>query len=63
MAEKFNPRDVTWLAFNERVMQEAMDKTIGGQAKAQGETFTGALKNVDAALGRLGETILSTPFS
>ena len=43
-------------------LQEAMDKTIGGQAKAQGETFTGALKNVDAALGRFGETLLATPF-
>lgn len=28
MAEQFNPRDITWLAFNERVMQEAMDKTV-----------------------------------
>lgn len=43
-------------------LQEAMDKTIGGQALAQGETFTGALKNVDAALGRFGETLLATPF-
>ncbi|MBC6767329.1 tape measure protein [Corynebacterium amycolatum] len=43
-------------------LQEAMDKTIGGQAQAQGETFTGALKNVDAALGRFGETLLATPF-
>uniref|UniRef100_UPI0030C159B6 polyphosphate kinase 1 n=1 Tax=Riemerella anatipestifer TaxID=34085 RepID=UPI0030C159B6 len=25
---QFNPRDITWLAFNERVMQEAMDKTV-----------------------------------
>ncbi len=24
----FNPRDITWLAFNERVMQEAMDETV-----------------------------------
>ncbi|WP_392436754.1 polyphosphate kinase 1 [Cruoricaptor ignavus] len=28
MAEQFNPRDITWLAFNERVMQEAMDPTV-----------------------------------
>ncbi len=28
MNNQFNPRDVTWLAFNERVMQEAMDKTV-----------------------------------
>ena len=25
MANLFNPRDITWLAFNERVLQEAMD--------------------------------------
>ncbi len=28
MSHQFNPRDVTWLAFNERVMQEAMDETV-----------------------------------
>ena len=28
MAKIFNPRDITWLAFNERVMQEAMDPTV-----------------------------------
>lgn len=28
MAEQFNPRDITWLAFNERVMQEAMDESV-----------------------------------
>ena len=25
---QFNPRDITWLAFNERVMQEAMDESV-----------------------------------
>ncbi|WP_018675075.1 polyphosphate kinase 1 [Riemerella columbina] len=25
---QFNPRDITWLAFNERVMQEAMDPSV-----------------------------------
>lgn len=40
----------------------AMDGAIGGQALMSGETFRGSLKNLDAALGRLGETILSTPF-
>ncbi|MDO5615272.1 MAG: polyphosphate kinase 1 [Cruoricaptor ignavus] len=28
MPNEYNPRDITWLAFNERVMQEAMDKTV-----------------------------------
>ena len=28
MSNLFNPRDVTWLAFNERVLQEAMDQTV-----------------------------------
>lgn len=28
MSLLFNPRDVTWLAFNERVLQEAMDETV-----------------------------------
>ena len=28
MAKIFNPRDITWLAFNERVMQEAIDPTV-----------------------------------
>lgn len=28
MSNLYNPRDVTWLAFNERVLQEAMDPTV-----------------------------------
>lgn len=28
MAQLFNPRDLTWLAFNERVLQEAADSTV-----------------------------------
>lgn len=28
MSNLFNPRDVTWLAFNERVLQEAMDESV-----------------------------------
>lgn len=28
MPTSFNPRDLTWLAFNERVLQEAMDKSV-----------------------------------
>jgi polyphosphate kinase len=28
MSNSFNPRDITWLSFNERVMQEAMDENV-----------------------------------
>lgn len=28
MTDQFNPRDITWLAFNERVLQEAMDESV-----------------------------------
>lgn len=28
MANLFNPRDITWLSFNERVLQEAMDEMV-----------------------------------
>ena len=28
MPHEFNPRDITWLGFNARVLQEAMDKTV-----------------------------------
>lgn len=28
MSNQFNPRDITWLSFNERVLQEAMDQNV-----------------------------------
>jgi len=28
MTNQFNPRDITWLSFNERVLQEAMDEKV-----------------------------------
>ncbi|SHK08840.1 polyphosphate kinase [Epilithonimonas mollis] len=28
MPQQFNPRDITWLGFNARVLQEAMDKSV-----------------------------------
>lgn len=39
----------------------AMQDGMGGAAQKSGETFTGALANTKAALGRIGETFLS-PF-
>lgn len=41
--------------------QRAMQEGMGGAALKSGETFTGAMANTKAALGRIGETIL-TPF-
>lgn len=41
--------------------QNAMEKGLGGAAQKSGETFRGSLANVKAALGRVGETLLS-PF-
>lgn len=41
--------------------QRAMQEGMGGAALKSGETFTGAMANTKAALGRIGETVL-TPF-
>ncbi|MEU5838564.1 tape measure protein [Streptomyces diacarni] len=41
--------------------QRAMQEGMGGAALKSGETFAGAMANTKAALGRIGETIL-TPF-
>jgi tape measure domain-containing protein len=40
--------------------QAAMEKGLGGAAQASGQTFTGAMKNVGAALGRVG-AMFATP--
>ena len=40
---------------------DAMQEGMGGAAQSAGDTFTGALSNVKAALSRLGETA-ATPF-
>lgn len=40
--------------------QAAMEKGLGGAAQASGQTFTGAMKNMGAALGRLG-AMFATP--
>ena len=41
----------------------AMEKGMGGAALKSGETFSGALKNVGAALSRLGASFLSGGFA
>lgn len=41
--------------------QNALENGMGGAALKSGETFMGSMANVKAALGRVGETIL-TPF-
>ena len=40
----------------------AMEKGMGGAAKKSGDTFSGALKNVGAALSRLGASFLEGAF-
>jgi len=37
-------------------------ENIGGAAQEMGNSFDGAMQNLSAALGRVGATILSTPF-
>ncbi|WKV22168.1 endolysin [Mycobacteroides phage 8UZL] len=43
--------------------QNAMEKGMGGAAKNMGNSFTGAVSNIGAALGRLGATILTPLFN
>ena len=49
------------ISFND--LQAAMDSSIGGQALKSGETFTGSLANIGAAMARFGETLLSPVFT
>lgn len=42
--------------------QKAMDKGLGGAALESGKTMSGAFKNTQAALGRLGASVLSGVF-
>lgn len=42
MANQFNARDLTWLAFNERVLQEARDKSVPLQIRVR---FLGIFSN------------------
>jgi tape measure domain-containing protein len=43
--------------------QKAMESGLGGAAQASGKTFTGAMNNTLAALGRLGAGLLSGVFT
>lgn len=49
------------VSFNE--FQTAMEQGLGGAAKAAGGTFTGAMSNVSAALGRFGAAMLGGVFA
>lgn len=42
---------------------DVMESTLGGAALASGDTFTGAMKNAGAALGRLGAQFLGPAFA
>lgn len=42
--------------------QKAMEEHLGGAAQKTGETVSGAFKNMQAALGRVGATLLDGPF-
>lgn len=44
------------------IFETAMREKMGGAALAMGDTFQGAVANVGAAMGRLGETILTPVF-
>lgn len=47
---------------NFKQFQSAMQTGLGGAAQESGKTFTGAMKNAGAALGRLGASALSGVF-
>ena len=42
--------------------QEAMETTLGGAAQSSGNTFSGAMANVGAAIGRVGANLLGGFF-
>lgn len=47
---------------NFATFQAAMEKGLGGAALKSGETFSGSLANLNAALGRIGANVLSGIF-
>ena len=46
-----------------QMLEQAIQKNIGGAAKTMGQSFSGAVQNAEAALGRLGEALLKPAFS
>lgn len=48
---------------NFATFQNAMESGLGGAAQESGKTFSGALANMNAALGRLGANLLGGVFS
>lgn len=60
------PAKVSELASKGKVdfatFQKAMEDGLGGAALESGNTFTGAFKNMNAALGRLGASVLKGVF-
>lgn len=47
---------------NFATFQNAMEKGLGGAAQSSGKTFTGAMKNIQASLGRIGAGLLGGIF-
>ncbi|MGW9021259.1 peptidoglycan DD-metalloendopeptidase family protein [Leucobacter chromiiresistens] len=47
---------------NFAIFQDAMEQGLGGAALSSGDTFTGAMANVFAALGRIGAGIMGGVF-
>lgn len=41
----------------------AISENLGGAAQKMGQSFEGAMQNLDAALGRVGATLLGIPFN
>ncbi len=41
----------------------AISENLGGAAQKMGQSFEGAIQNLDAALGRVGATLLGIPFN
>jgi tape measure domain-containing protein len=46
-----------------QLLEQAISKNIGGAAKTMGQSFSGAVENANAALGRLGEALLKPMFA